>query len=303
MLATLLATASTHTPNLAKLEKSLNAISKSFHGRLGYCVVDLKTGHRISVRGEEIFPTASTIKTSVALEALCQVDEGKHKMTDKYPLLPTEKRQESMWTFAMKDGTTLDIDGYVNLMIGVSDNTATMTMQDFIGSKPVNERMVSLGLMNTKILGHRDDRDKQEDAWREKYGWGMTTPREQARLYELLYKHKAASPAVCEKLLRVLSRQYWDDITPSMCPIDVKVCSKTGAVNQSRSEVAIVYASRPYVLALYTADQKDERWVNDNEGLVALRAMSKLIWNTFEPKRPYELPKGYEKFAPTGGGA
>ncbi len=303
MLATLLATASAHSPNLPKLEKQLNAISKSFHGRLGYCVVDLKTGNRISIRGEEVFPTASTIKTSVALEALCQVDEGKHKMTDKYPLLPTEKRQESMWTFAMKDGTALDIDGYVNLMIGVSDNTATMTMQDFIGSKPVNERMMSLGLEHTKILGHRSDRDAQESAWQKEFGWGMTTPREQARLYELLYKHKAASPAVCEKLLRVLSRQYWDDITPSMCPIDVKVCSKTGAVNQSRSEVAIVYASRPYVLALYTADQKDERWVNDNEGLVALRAMSKLIWNTFEPKRPYELPKGYEKFAPTGGGA
>ncbi len=293
----------TTTPNLTALDAELQKISKSFHGRCGYCVVDLESGKRISYRGEEVFPTASTIKTSVALEALCQVDEGKHKMSDKYPLLPTEKRQESMWTFAMKDGTQLDIDGYVNLMIGVSDNTATMTLQDFLGSKPVNARMMSLGLLNTKILGHRDDRDNQESAWREKFGWGMTTPREQARLFELLYLHKAASPAVCEKLLRILGRQYWDDITPAMCPIDVKVCSKTGAVNQSRSEVAIVYASRPYALALYTADQKDERWVPDNEGLVALRTMSKLIWNTFEPKRPFSLPKGYEKFAPTGGGA
>ena len=290
-------------PNLSKLEGALNKIAKPFHGRLGYCVVDLTTGKRISFRGQEIFPTASTIKTSVALEALCQVDEGRHKMTDKYPLLPTDQRQESMWTFAMKDGTKLDIDGYVNLMIGVSDNTATMTMQEFIGSKPVNERMMKLGLLNTKILGHRKDRDNQEDAWRTKFGWGMTTPREQARLFELLYQYKAASPAVCEKLLRILSRQYWDDVSITSCPIDVKVCAKSGAVDQSRSEVSLVYASRPYVLAIYTADQVDQRWVAENEGRVALVTMSKLIWDAFEPSRPFSLPKGYEKFTPTGGGA
>ena len=291
------------TPNFPLLEKTLTSIAKPFHGRLGYCVVDLKTGNRISYRGEEIFPTASTIKTSVALEALCEVDEGKHKMSDKFPLLPTDKRQASMWTYQMKDGTSLDIDGYVNLMIGVSDNTATMTLQDFLGSKPINARMSKLGLINTKILGHRDDRDGQETAWRTKFGWGMTTPREQARFFELLFNHKAASPAVCEKLLRILSRQYWDDVSIASCPIDVKVCAKSGAVNQSRSEVSIVYASRPYALAIYTADQVDQRWVANNEGEVALRKMCKLIWNAFEPQRPFELPKGYEKFTPTGGGA
>lgn len=303
MIFTLICASAISTkPDLIKLEVALNEVAKPFLGRLGYCVVDLTTGNRISLHGEDIFPTASTIKTSVALEALCEVDEGKHKMSDTYPLLPTEKRQASMWTYSMKDGTKLDIDGYVNLMIGVSDNTATMTMQDFIGSKPVNRRMMKLGLLNTRILGHRDDRDNQEDAWRTKFGWGMTTPREQARLYELLYQHKAASPAVCEKLLRILSRQYWDDMSIAACPIDVKVCAKSGAVNQSRSEVSIVYASRPYALAIYTADQKDQRWSAENEGEVALRKMCRMIWNAFEPKRPFKLPKGYEKFKPTGGG-
>jgi beta-lactamase class A len=289
-------------PNLTKLKAELDPIAKSFNGRLGYCVIDLKSGQRIDFAGMEVFPTASTIKTSVALEALCQVDEGKRKMSDKQALMPTKDRQASMWTYSMKEGTSLDLDGYVNLMIGVSDNTATMQTQDWIGSKEINARMNKLGLLNTRILGHRKDRDVREDALQKQFGWGMTTPREQARLFELLYLHKAASPAVCEKLLRVLSRQYWDDIAIATCPIDVKVCAKSGAVSKSRSEVAIVYASRPYVLALYTADQKDTRWVSENEGEVALRKMSKLIWNAFEPTRPFTLPDGYEKFNPTGGG-
>lgn len=302
LLSSLVIAQNTSAPNLEKLKTELDPIAKSFNGRLGYCVVDLKSGKRIDFAGMDVFPTASTIKTSVALEALCQVDEGKRKMSDKQVLMPTKDRQASMWTYSMKEGTSLDLDGYVNLMIGVSDNTATMQTQEWIGSKEINARMAKLGLLNTRILGHRKDRDSREDAWQKQFGWGMTTPREQARLYELLYQHKAASPAVCEKLLRVLSRQYWDDIAIAACPIDVKVCAKSGAVSKSRSEVAVVYASRPYVIALYTADQKDTRWVSDNEGEVALRKMSKIIWNAFEPKRPFDLPEGYEKFNPTGGG-
>jgi beta-lactamase class A len=287
---------------LGELKAQLDPICKTFGGRLGYCVVDLNSGQRIDFRGEEIFPTASTIKTSVAFEALCQVDEGKHKMSDTYPLPPLKDRQASMWTYYMRDDTKLDLDGYVNLMIEVSDNTATMTTQDWIGSKGINARMAKIGLLNTKILGHRKDRDATEDTQQKKWGWGMTTPREQARFFELLYQRKAASPAVCEKLLRVLGKQYWDDIAVASCPIDVKVCAKSGAINRSRSEVAIVYASRPYALAIYTDDQKDQRWVETNEGEVALRKMSTLMWNHFEPTRPFKLPEGYEKFFPTGGG-
>ena len=287
---------------LSALKLELDAICKPFQGRIGYCIADLTTGERIDLRGMERFPSASTIKTSVALEALCQVDEGKLKMSDKKQLMPLKERQSSMWTYPMREAVSLDLDGYVNLMIGVSDNTATMQVQDWIGSKKINERMASLGLLNTQILGHWKDRTPEVAALGKKWGWGMTTPREQVRLFELLYKNKAASPAVCEKLLRILGRQYWDDIAIAACPIDVKVCAKSGAVSKSRSEVAIVYAARPYVLALYTADQQDTRWVSDNEGEVALRKMSKMIWDTFEPNRPYELPQGYEKFNPTGGG-
>lgn len=289
-------------PDLGRLKRELDVICKPFRGRIGYCVADLTTGERIDLRGTEVFPSASTIKTSVALEALCQVDEGKRKMSDSMKLMPTKERQSSMWTYPMKEGVSLDLDGYVNLMIGVSDNTATMQVQDWIGSKEINARMGKLGLLNTKILGHRKDRSPEEDALQKKWGWGMTTPREQVRLFELLYRHKAASPAVCEKLLRVLGRQYWDDIAIAACPIDVKVCAKSGAISRSRSEVAIVYASRPYALALYTDDQKDQRWTSENEGEVALRKMCGVIWRTFEPSRPFALPAGYEKFNPTGGG-
>ena len=289
-------------PNLTKLKSELDTVCKGFGGRLGYCVIDLASGNRIDFRGEEVFPTASTIKTAVALDAISEVDEGKRKWTDKHVVPPMSGRQASMWSYQFRDGVKLDFDGWVNLMITVSDNTATMVLREWLGCDAVNARMMKLGLLNTKVLGTFPPDQIRNIALRKKWGLGMTTPREMARLFELLYRYQAGSEAGCEKLLRILSKQYWDDMAIAASPIDVKVCAKSGAINRSRSEVAVVYASRPYILAIYTDDQKDQRWVFENEGEQAIRGMCKKIWDTFEPCRPFKVPEGYQKFSPTGGG-
>ncbi len=270
---------------------------------MGYCVVDLQSGKRIDFRGSEIFPTASTIKTSVALEVIRQVEEGKRKWTDKLEVPPTGRREESMWSYFFKDGTKLDFDGWVNLMVGVSDNTATWLLRDTLTCDAVNARMESLGLPNTKVLGTFPPDRVREVRLRQKWGLGMTTPREMARLFELIAKYKAAEPGGCEKLLRILSKQYWDDMAIAAAPIEVKVCAKSGAITRSRSEVAVVYGTHPYILSIYTDDQKDKRWEWNNEGEETIRKMCRIIWATLDPRGPFTLPKGYEKFNPTGAGA
>jgi len=288
---------------LANLKVQLDPICKSFGGRMGYCVVDLQSGKRIDFRGTEVFPSASTIKTAVALEVIRQVEEGKRKWKDKLEVPPTGRREESMWSYFFKDGTKLDFDGWVNLMIGVSDNTATWLLRDTITCDAVNARMEALGLPNTKVLGTFPPDRVREVRLRQKWGLGMTTPREMARLFELIAKYKAAQPGGCEKLLRILSKQYWDDMAIAAAPIEVKVCAKSGAITRSRSEVAVVYGSHPYVLAIYTDDQKDKRWEWNNEGEETIRKMCGIIWATLDPRGPFSLPKGYEKFNPTGAGA
>lgn len=288
---------------LKSLKAKLDPICQNFGGRMGYCVVDLQTGKRIDFRGTEIFPTASTIKTSVALEVIRQVEEGRRKWTDKLEVPPTGRREESMWSYFFKDGTKLDFDGWVNLMVGVSDNTATWLLRDTLTCDAVNARMESLGLPNTKVLGTFPPDRVREVRLRQKWGLGMTTPREMARLFELIAKYKAAQPGGCEKLLRLLSKQYWDDMAIAAAPIEVKVCAKSGAITRSRSEVAVVYGTHPYVLAIYTDDQKDKRWEWNNEGEETIRKMCRIIWATLDPRGPFSLPKGYEKFNPTGAGA
>ena len=288
---------------LAHLQGQLDPICREFHGRIGYCVRDLESGESISSRGSERFPTASTIKTAVALEAIRQVEEGKVSWTDRTTVPPMDGRQFSMWSYFFKDNTVLDLDGWVNLMITVSDNTATMVLREWLKPDNVNARLESLGLHNTRVLWDNFPPDEPEKIkLRVQYGLGFTTPIEMNRLVELIYRHRAASNAGCDRLLRILSHQYWDDYSGVTTPIDVKVASKSGAIDRSRSEVAIVYASHPYILTIYTDNQRDQSWTPKNEGDVTIRKMCELIWNGLNPSRPYHPPLGFERFLPTGGG-
>jgi beta-lactamase class A len=291
------------TGPLKSLRTRLDAICTSFHGRLGYCVKLLDSKESISNRGDERFPTASTIKTGVALEAICEIDEGKLKWTDKHPVPPMSGRQFSMWSYFFKDDTKVDVDGWTNLMLTVSDNTATMVLREWLKPDNVNARLANLGLPNTKVLWDFFPADEVEKVrLRGQFGLGVTTPKEMNRLIELIYRHKAASDAGCDKIIRILSHQYWDDYTDINAPLDVKVASKSGAIDRSRSEVALVFAEHPYILTIYTDSQKDQVWGPTNEGDVTIRKMCGLIWNALNPKRPYTPPIGFEKFMPTGGG-
>lgn len=288
---------------IAALERRLDTWCERFRGRAGYSLLVLKSGRRIEHRGGERFPSASTIKTALMVEAVNQVDEGKVKWSDKRQVPPMSGRQSSMWSYFFKDGVQPDLDGWVNLMITVSDNTATMVVREWMTPDSTNERMAKLGLPNTKVLWSQFPEGREADRrLRATFGLGVTTPNEMNRLLELIYRGKAASPAGCERMIRILANQYWNDWIGGSAPVDVKVASKSGAINRSRSDSAIVFSDNPYILTIYTDNQKDQRWVAENEGDQLLIRISREVWKTLHPHRPYTPPKGSEKFAPTGGG-
>lgn len=287
--------------SLAQLRQELDTVCRNFRGRMGYCLKVLKTGETISFRGDERFPTASTIKTAVMMAAVQMIDEGKLKWSDKRAVPPMSGRQASMWAYHFKDGVAPDVDGWVNLMITVSDNTATMVLREWLGPENINERLAKLGLKNTKVLanGMQTESDRR---LRGMFGLGVTTPNEMNHLLELIHLRKAASLAGCERMIRILGKQYWDDAIGASVPPHIQVASKSGAINRSRSDTAIVYSSNPYILTIYTDSQKDQRWVPDNEGDRALLKLSRMVWANLHPSQPYGPPEGSDKFAPTGGG-
>src|SRR5580658_7748612 len=101
--AFLATTISPQSKLLTALKPKLDAVCQAFHGRMGYCVKLLDSNETIEYRGNERFPTASTIKTGVALEAIREVEEGMLKWTDTHTVPPMDGRQFSMWAYFFKD--------------------------------------------------------------------------------------------------------------------------------------------------------------------------------------------------------
>jgi len=287
--------------SLAELKAKIDKIAEGFHGVLGYSMhFRGKPEQRISLRGDEAFPTASTIKTAVMCEVMHQIEKGKIKWSDEVEVQKTEdERQAGGFSYYFKEGTKISIDQWTHLMMTVSDNTATMLLREHLGQKNINDWLESQGFKETRILNGKKCDELGLRPLQQVYGLGKTTPNEMLRLIETIRDGKAGSAASCDRMQRIMNHQYWDDAIQSQVPPHIHVGSKGGAVNRSRSDAAIFTTPMGEVaLTIYTKDQEDQRWVDDNEGDVAVRSIAALVWRHYDPKHTWSPPEGAEKLWP-----
>lgn len=290
-------------PNLKALEKKLDAVSISFKGRLGYHLEDLTSGKTIGERATERFPSASTIKTAVMAVAMNEIEKGILKWDEPVKLWSKERRHASMWAYHLDEGLKINVDALIQLMMNVSDNTATVVLADRIGSETIEKTLLGWGYEDTAWTSYPPSNNERLVRLRETYAnMGVTTPKEMGRLLSMMAKGRLVSQAASERMIRIMSHQYWDDFISWAVPPTVVTASKVGALSRSRSDSAIVFGPRPYVLTIYTDSQKDRRWTSENEGDEAIRKMSALAWTAMNPQMPYSPPKDAKKWAPTGGG-
>src|ERR1041384_4571755 len=114
----------------AWLDKRVRAEVASFNGNVYLYAKNLDTGAEYSFGGDEAVRTASTIKLAVMVEAFARVAEGKAKWTDEVVLTDAKKVTGSGVLKDLHDGLTLTLRDAVNLMMILSDNTATNLVLD-----------------------------------------------------------------------------------------------------------------------------------------------------------------------------
>jgi beta-lactamase class A len=178
----------------------------------------------------------------------------------------------------------------IMLMMTTSDNTASLWLQSLAGTGTrINQILDSLGFTSTRINSRTPGRENI----REMYGWGQTSPSEIGRLIEMVYRNQIYSPAACDRIMRTMGRNYWDENEAiSQIPPYVEVFSKNGCVNAVRSEVLLVNAPHnPYVFCIFTKNNKDTSWTHANEAWTLARKISALLWDYFEPKDKWVKPE------------
>lgn len=290
-------------PKVESLKPRLDKLAKGFGGRLGYQVRMLEETGTIGYRDKERFPSASTIKTVVMIEAFRQMERGELSWTEKLDVPPVGQRNASMWIAHLLEGSKVNIDGLIQLMMNVSDNTATVMLANRVGVENIESTMLAWGLKDTVCTINVPAGNDRLVRLRKSFAnMGVTSPDEMGLILEKLYRKTAAGEAACEKMMRIMSHQYWDDFIEWQVPPGVQVCSKVGALNRSRSDAAIVFGPRPYVLTVYTDNQRDQSWTDTNEGHVAIRKISEMVWNGLNPGRAYQPASGAGQWYPSGAG-
>jgi beta-lactamase class A len=260
---------------LKKLERQMIAAVQGFRGDLGFYVEDLKTGKVAQYRADTVFPTASIVKVPILIGVMDQIAKGRldyhQKLLYKDSLL--YEGEDILGSF--KNNESVELSKVMMLMLTLSDNTASLWLQSLGGTGThINTLLDSLGLKHTRV----NSRTPGREAYRGQYGWGQTTPAEMALLFKLIYTGKVVSPAACQRMLRLLGRNHWDEEALSAIPAGVFVASKNGAVNASRSEVMLVLGKRPYLLSIFTKNNTDQSWGNENEAWVLTRKLSAMVW-------------------------
>lgn len=265
-----------------KLQAKLSETIKGFNGDIGIYVKNLRTGKTVSINSDTIFPTASIVKVPILLGVMDKIEKGELKYDQSliYKDSLLYAGEDILGSF--KNGEKIALKKVIMLMLTTSDNTASLWLQSLAGTGTrINTILDSLGFRNTRV----NSRTPGREANRTQYGWGQTTPFEMASIFEKIYNNKIFSPSACERMMRCLGRNYWDeDEAISQIPPTVEVFSKNGCVNASRSEVLLVNApNNPYIFCIFTKNNKDVSWTHENEAWIMARKVSALLWNYFEP--------------------
>jgi beta-lactamase class A len=301
LLCALLAAAAAGSPSTASLQSRVEEAVRSLRGAMGVAAKDLTTGETVFVNADVPFPTASVIKVAVMVEVFHQMAEGRLRREDTITLEDSAKVGGSGVLPRLHGGLVLTIGDLVDLMMTVSDNTATNLLIGRVGTANVDQRLVSYGLARTKLFRptFRDGRPDVFPEEEKEFGLGVTTPREMARLMELIAEGRVVDRASSEAMIAIMREQAFRTMIPRSLPEtdEVVIADKpgwdtekhadaTGVRRHVRGDVAIVTTPRGrYVLAIHARQVHDTRWGPDNEATVLAARISEMVYAAFRGSR------------------
>ena len=265
-----------------KLEARLRMLTDTFHGVAGVYVLNLRTGREAAINADTVFPTASIVKIPILIGIFDKIVEGAYTYHQALVYRDSLARKGSGLMQFFKDSTPTDLQTAVTLMITHSDNSAAVWCEKLAGGgATINAWLSARGFAETRVNSRTPGRERE----RELYGWGQTTPREMARLVTMIRNQEAVSPAASQTMYRIMTHVFWDEYALSQIPPYVQAASKQGMVDDSRSEVVLVNAPHgDYVFYVATKNNKDQRWVPDNEAWQLARRVSTMLWGYYEPR-------------------
>ena len=270
------------SPPVSSIDGRIREELSAFQGNVWIYAKNLDTGKEYALRADEQTRTASTIKLAIMAEAFHQVAQGKLKWADEIVLTKEKKQGGSGVLFEFSDGIKIDLRTAVNLMIVVSDNTATNLVLDKVGTDNVNDLMDAIGLTNIKSMrkigGGGDAKIWANDPQNRLFGLGRSSPRDMVKLVEMMERGTLISKEASADMITIMKRQQFKDGIGRGVPDTVPVASKSGALDRFRADVGIIYTRRGRIaMAIYIDDMRVVAYDQENPGLAMIWKLSQIL--------------------------
>lgn len=314
-----------HSPSsddaLAVLAKEIERLAGDAGGPVGVSALHLDSGRRVSLRGEEPFPMASSYKVPIAVELLRRVDAGEFKLDDLYTVRPQDLHPGSgMMTGSLsKPGVALSIRNLLELMLLISDNSATdILLAKAGGGLAVTERMKAIGVdgvrvdrptaqliadwLGAKLPEEREwaaslwgplfesvpeaERDAAEAAF-DKDPRDTSTPDGMVELLRKIHARSLHEPRTAALLLDIMNRCETGALRlKGMLPGGTEVAHKTGTIGGTTNDVGILSlpnGAGQVAVAVFVKESKKP--VAERERVIAQVARAVHDYFLFRPTR------------------
>lgn len=148
------------TPNYEqRLRAEVERLSAISGGRLGVSAIHIESAKRFSQNGQEPFPMASSYKIPIAIQLLTKIDSGKLSLDNMIEFSYKDLHigsgmlsERFNWPNSAKPGVALSVRSLLELMLLISDNSATdMCLQLAGGPAQVTNAMKRLGVTGIRV--------------------------------------------------------------------------------------------------------------------------------------------------------
>ena len=301
---------------IERLRKSLENAIKGAEGEIGVAVKHLESGQGLELNGGTSFPMASAFKVPVLVEVLAQVKEEKFRLDDEISIQKTDQHLGSgMLSSLTAPGIKLSIRNLINLMMMISDNSATDLLVEKVGAENVTKRLRQFGIEGLSVnrtcqqlimdragldyqkykglsldqfAGELEKREETSlEARREailKFSLDpqdQSTPAAMNLLLEKIFKKEILDPESCDLIISImLNCQTGEARIKGDLPPGTAVAHKTGTIAGTVNDTGIIYLPDDLghiVLTVFTKNFMGK--TSDVEKLIA--GIARLVYDCF----------------------
>lgn len=201
-------------------------------------------------REDEPFPSASVIKLPLVMTLYADAARGLLDLDERVAV--GDRIDGSGVLRHMRDVEALSLRDLAMLAIIVSDNTATNRLIERIGLDRVGERLREWGCEKTRLSRKMFDFEAAKRGHE-----NVMTARETVSLLLRLQRGECEDRLTSDTVLAVVEQCQDRTMLLRYLPYAAKVPHKTGTLDESRNDAAIVPGERPVIVAAFTRKLRD----------------------------------------------